>query len=163
MITKTIYKCEICGQDYDVEQLARKCETSHVNAEFITNQSFPKTEQYPDEIIITMANGHKLIYKYYKPVFKEPSDEPYFTNITVSRDVETNQVIMTALGERLPEHEDYTWVILCDETRITATSTTPTVILSSAASHIFDIADLVRVNVSATTVPSGQFVVKDDF
>ena len=163
MITKTIYKCETCGQEYDVEQLARKCEASHVDAEFITNQTFLKTEQYPDEIIITMANGHKMRYKYYKPLLKEPSVEPYFTNITVSRDPETDQVIMTALGERLPEHDDYTWVILCDETRITATSLTPTVILSPAGTHIYDIADMVRVKVSTLSVPSGQFVVKDDF
>ena len=162
MVIKTIYKCGVCGQEWDVEQDARKCEASHMDAEFITGQSYLKTDKYPNEVVLTMENGHKLAYRYYKPVIVEPSDNPYFTNINVSRDVSTNQVIMTALGNRIPEHDDFTWIVLCDETRIPVTSNTPTVILSDAASHIHDIANLVKVSVSTPNIEAAQFVVKDE-
>lgn len=162
MITKTIYKCEICGQEYDTEQAAIRCEGSHVDAEFITHQTFPKTEKYPKSLIITMANNHKIQYVYDKPILVEPSDDPYFTDVSAGREAGTNNVVLTAIGERLPEHDDYSWVVLCDETRIPVTSNEPTVTLTPAATRIFDIANMVKVKVSTPNVPAGQFVVKYD-
>ena len=160
MITKTIYKCEICGQIHETEQDAQKCENSHVDAEFITYQKFPKTEKYPTELIITMANGHKIQYDYCKPIIVEPSDDPYFTNVNVSRN--GNTITLSALGERLPQDELYTWVLLFDTTRSTVTSNSPTVTLSAAMTRIYDIASLVKVKVSSPTVAAGQFVLKDE-
>ena len=162
MVTKTIYKCELCGQEFEVAQDARKCEDSHMDADVIVSQSFNRGEQYPAEIIVSMENEHKLIYKYFKPVIVEPSDQPYFTNISASRDSVTQQIILTAIGERIPEHDDFTWVLLCDDTRIPLTSTTPTVILSPAATNIFDLAFKVRAKVSTPTIEAQQFVVKDE-
>ena len=160
MIIETRYKCEICGQEYDTEQAAVRCEGSHIDADFITYQKFPKTEKYPNQLIVTMANGHKLQYDYSKPVLNEPSDDPYFTNVSVSRSPSTNQVILTAIGERLPEQDEYSWAILCDETRMTASSNSPTVTLTTPQTRVYDLANLVRVKVSTPNVESGQFVVK---
>ena len=160
MITKTIYKCEICGQIHETEQDAAKCEAYHVDAEFITHQMFPKTEKYPTELIITMGNGHKIQYNYVKPIIVEPSDDPYFTNINVSRS--GNIITLTALGERLPAEDDYTWVLLLDTTRVVLTSSVPTVSLSQAETRIYDIASLVKCKVSTPNVAPAQFVLKEE-
>lgn len=160
MITKTIYKCEKCGQEYEVEQLAHDCELSHMDADFIISESFNKTEIYPNEIVVTMSNGHRLKYTFSKPIYEEIPDEPNFTGVNVSRHSVTNNVVLSAVGNRLPDPAFYTWVILCDDNRISATSESPTVILDELASEVFDESSVVRVKVSTPTVPSAQFVVK---
>lgn len=160
MITETLYKCETCGAMYETEQEARKCEDSHIQADFITSQYFPIHEKYPETIIITMGNGHNIEYKFRKPVLDIPSDIPYVRNISVGRDDVTNQVILTAIGDNLPI-EQYSWVILFDETRYTTTSEEPRLVLSNAASRLFDTAYIVRVKISSPSIEPGQFVVKE--
>lgn len=158
MITETLYKCEICGQTYNTEQDARRCEDSHVEADYISNQHFLKQDKYPDTIILTMANNHNLQYRFDKAILNIPSGQPYIQNVSAGRN-QFNQVVLTAVGENLPE-DDYTWVILFDETRVLLTSTEPTITLSAAATRLYDLAFIVRVKVDSPNVEGSQFVVK---
>ena len=159
MSTDNIYKFEICGQTWITQQDAEKCEAFHQVAEFVTDQHFPPTDKYPDKVTLTMANGHNIQYRYDRPILNIPPDVPYVTAINVSRDSQTNQVILTAIGNNLPT-TTYTWVILFDETRYVATSEESTVTLSDYASRLFDIAFMVKVKISAEGIEEGQFVVK---
>lgn len=159
MIQEILYKCEVCGQTYQTEQDARRCEDSHVEADYISYQHFPKQDKYPDTVILTMGNNHTLQYRFEKAILNIPSGQPYIQNVSVSRNESTNQVVLTAVGENLPD-DDYTWVILFDETRVVLTSTTPTITLSAAATRLFDLAFIVRVKVDSPNVEGSQFVVK---
>lgn len=159
MITETLFKCEICGQTWQTQQEAEKCEQSHIAGEFVAYQNFRKTEKYPETVILTMANGHNLQYRYDKPILNIPSDEPYVRAISVSRNPQNNQVVLTAVGDNLPTTL-YTWVLLFDTTRMVATSDEPVLTLSSSASRLFDLAFIVKVRLSAEGVEEGQFVVK---
>lgn len=161
MTERTVYKCEICGQEYDEEELALKCEASHDQAVFIRSQKWEKTEHYPKYLEVHMYNGHKMLYELVKPLIDPPVDEPFFTDIVVSRDAETNQVVMTAVGNKVPEFADYTWIIFCDDNRLVATTARSTVILSESATAQFDAATEVIVKVDTAGLPSGQFVVKE--
>lgn len=72
MKTKTLYICEKCGWKYDNEPDCLKCEATHQEAQTIESQNFDKkygdSAKYPGEIIMNMANGHKIIYRFYKPI-----------------------------------------------------------------------------------------------
>lgn len=159
MITETLYKCEICGQTWITPQGAENCEAFHQSAESVTEQFFLPAGKYPDKIILTMANGHDIQYRYDRPILNALSDEPIVQAISVSRNIQTNEVILTAVGDNLPT-TTYTWVLLFDETRMVATSEEPVVTLSSNATRLFDSAFVVRVKISAEGVEEGQFVVK---
>ena len=159
MITETLYKCEVCGNTWLTQQEAERCEASHQVAEFVTEQHFSPSDKYPDKVILTMANGHNIQYRYDQPILDTPSDLPYVRAINVSRNPQTDQVILTAIGYNLPT-TTYTWVILFDDTRYVATSEEPTVTLSNNASRLFDIAFTVKVRISAEGIEEGQFVVK---
>jgi hypothetical protein len=160
MIERTVYKCEVCGQEFDDEQSALSCEASHNQAVFIRDQEWNYGELYPRRLIVHMFNGHKALYEFSKPLLDPPVDEPFFTDIVVSRDSETNQVIMTAVGNHVPEFGDYTWILFCDNNRIVATTQRLTVILGVNATEQFDAASEVMVKVDVPGVPSGQFIVK---
>lgn len=160
MIERTVYKCEVCGQEFNTEQAALNCEASHNQAVFIRDQEWDSGKQYPRFLEIHMFNGHKVLYEFAMPLLDPPVDEPFFTDIVVSRDAETNQVVMTAVGNRVPEFGAYTWVLFCDNNRITATTQRSTVILGVNATEQFDAATEVMVKVDVLGIPSGQFIVK---
>lgn len=160
MITETLYKCEICGQTWDTAELAAKCENSHIPAETIFHQGFPKTEKYPQTIIMTMGNGHNIQYKYDKPIIDMPSGLPYVESIYVSREVSENRVVLIAHGNNLPI-ETYTWVLWFDDERHVATSNEPRITLSKALSDLFDASYTVRARVSAPDIEATQFIIKD--
>lgn len=162
MTERTVYKCEICGQEFDEEQGAHACEESHDQAVFIRAQQWKEGEQYPKYLKVHMFNGHKMLYTLERPLLDIPEDESFFTDIVISRDVETDQVIMTAVGNRVPEFADYTWIMFCDDERAVATTQRSTVIWSEAATALYDNAREVIVKVDTPFVPSGQFVVKGE-
>lgn len=159
MITETLYKCEICGQTWITPQGAENCEAFHQSAESVTEQFFSSVGKYPDKVVLTMANGHNIQYRYDRPILDALSDESNVQAISVSRNTQTNQVVLTAVGDNLPT-TTYTWVLLFDETRMVATSEEPVVTLSSNASGLFDLAFVVKVKISAEGVEEGQFVIK---
>ena len=160
MITKTIYKCETCGAVYDTSREARTCEESHIDAEYILQETFPANSKYPSELIMTMGNGHKILYGFVRPIIAEPSDKSFFTHITAGRDPSTNYIVLTANGNLLPPTDNYTWVITCDEVKFNATSNTPTLSLSQSLTNAIDAASLVKVKVSTPTVEARQYVIK---
>ena len=160
MITKTIYKCETCGAVYDTAREAHICEDSHVFAEYILQQKYPQNAKYPAELVMTMGNGHKILYKFANPILVEPSDIPYFTHITVSRDSSTDNIILIAEGNALPVEDDYSWVITCDDIKFTTTSNSPTLSLSKSITNGIDNATVVKVKVSTPTVDASQYIIK---
>lgn len=160
MITETIYKCEVCGQIWGTPELAAKCEASHIFAENIFHQGFPKSEKYPQTIIMAMGNGQNIQYKYDRPIIEMPSGLPYVKSIHVSREVSENRIVLIAHGDNLPI-ETYTWVLWLDDERRVATSNEPQITLSKALSDLFDASYTVRVKVSAPDIEATQFVVKD--
>lgn len=160
MITKTIYKCEICGQVYETEREATICENSHVAAESIITQTFHENEKYPCELLITMGNGHRIKYGYIKPIVGYVDDKPYFTGVGMSREAVTNHVVIYATGAFLPENDEYSWEVTCDNVTIPFTSEAPTITFSEEATHKFDTAGTVKVKVWTPKILAGQYVIK---
>ena len=160
MITKTIYKCETCGAVYDTAREARTCEDSHIFAEYILQQKYPQNAKYPAELVVTMGNSHKILYKYDSPIIVEPSDVPYFTHITVSRDSSTNNIVLIAEGNALPPEDTYSWVITCDDIKYNATSNSPTLATSKSVTNAIDYATVVKVKVSTPNVNASQYIIK---
>ena len=78
MKTETRYICEKCGWRYNTEEECVKCEASHNEAQTIEKQYFDhkygESAKYPGTIVIDMSNGHKIEYRYFKPVIaKNPT------------------------------------------------------------------------------------------
>ena len=75
MKTETKYICEKCGWKWNTEEECAKCEASHNDASTIVQQKYDhkygESAKYPSSIVLEMANGHKIEYRYFKPVIKE--------------------------------------------------------------------------------------------
>ena len=76
MKTETKYVCEQCGYKYNTEEECQKCEQSHQQATSILSQKFEHKfgddAKYPGTVVLEMANGHKVIYRFHKPIVEKP-------------------------------------------------------------------------------------------
>lgn len=161
MIREILYKCEICGETYETQEAAERCEASHISAHNVYYENFPKAQRYPQYIVMTMDNGHRIQYKFDKPVIDIiPAGEPYITRIYVSNDPVSGQVILTAHGSDLP-NEMYTWTMLFDGVQKIATSNEPKLIMSNTLSTLFNNSYVVSVKVSSPSTATTQFIVKE--
>ena len=83
MKTETLYICETCTAKYTTEEECQKCEAYHNKANTILSQNFNhnygENAKYPGELIVEMANNHKIIYRFYKPIV-EKTHTPNQTN-----------------------------------------------------------------------------------
>ena len=74
MKTEVKYICELCGYRFNTEEECQQCEASHNNVSEVLSQKFDHhfgdNAKYPGSIIMKMANGHKIEYRYYKPILK---------------------------------------------------------------------------------------------
>lgn len=75
MKTETKYICEKCGYKWNTEEECAKCEASHNDAASIVSQKYNhqygESAKYPGSVTLQMANGHKIEYRYFKPVIEK--------------------------------------------------------------------------------------------
>lgn len=80
MKTETRYICEKCGWRYNTEEECQKCEAYHQDASSLVSQrfdhKFAESAKYPGSVILQMANGHKMEYRFYKPIVEKPDTIP---------------------------------------------------------------------------------------
>ena len=107
-----------------------------------------------------MGNGHRIKYGYIKPIIGDVDDKPYFTGVGMSRETVTNHVVLYATGAFLPENDEYSWEVTCDNVTIPFTSETPTITFGEEATHKFDTAGTVKVKVWTPKILAGQYVIK---
>lgn len=84
MRTETKYICEKCGWKFNTEEECAKCEASHNEAGTILKQSFDhkygESAKYPGTVVLEMANGHKIEYRYFKPVIESSSSHVTYSS-----------------------------------------------------------------------------------
>ena len=78
----------------------------------------------------------------------------------MSRETVTNHVVLYATGAFLPENDEYSWEVTCDNVTIPFTSETPTITFGEEATHKFDTAGTVKVKVWTPKILAGQYVIK---
>lgn len=94
MKTETKYICEKCGWKYNTEEECQKCEDSHNSAKTLVAQKFDhkfgESAKYPGAIIVQMANGHKIEYRYYKPILDKSENNTPPTDPTTDPNTDPN-------------------------------------------------------------------------
>lgn len=66
MIELHLYQCETCGTQYKDKKECTKCEKSHIKPMKISGARYhaqKESNNYPDKVTITMADGHTIDYK----------------------------------------------------------------------------------------------------
>ena len=161
MIQEIIYKCETCKAVYKTQEEAENCEASHVFSDNVYHEKFKEKDKYPEYIVMEMDNGHRIQYKYDKPIIDIiPEGTPYIESIYVSNDPTSGLVILIPHGTNLP-NETYTWVLMFDDTRKVATSNEPRLNMSQQLSDLFNNSYNVTVKISSPTIATTQFVIKE--
>lgn len=61
-----LFQCEICGEQYTVEDACKRCESNHMIPQEVVKCEYPVSHlgHYPDVITILMSDGVEV--KYYK-------------------------------------------------------------------------------------------------
>jgi hypothetical protein len=61
---KTIYKCELCEQEFESWEACFAHESEHLKPKGFQCGKYKIDCPYPEEIVVEMSNGEKVKYKY---------------------------------------------------------------------------------------------------
>lgn len=57
-----LYRCEICGTQYNEKRKAQECEKSHLPYVTTYESRYKANNEYPETITVKFSNNQKVIY-----------------------------------------------------------------------------------------------------
>lgn len=66
MKTTTVYKCDICGTEYDKEENCKKCEEKHkIGYRNVELDKYSRMKSYPDSITVQFEDDPEDVFAVY--------------------------------------------------------------------------------------------------